>query len=162
MTAPTVADADALAERAHHGQTDKAGRPYIEHPRAVARILADQGHGGDAVMAGLLHDVVEDTPVTLEDLRAAGYPAVVVDAVDAVTRRDVETYMDMIRRAAAHPLGRLVKLADNQHNSSEARLAVLCTEDAEFMRRRYAKARAVLLAPPPHADPTPNRERSRP
>lgn len=149
MTAsPTVADADALAAHAHHGQTDKAGRPYIEHPRAVAAILAQQGHGDHAVIAGLLHDVVEDTPVTLDDLRAAGYPPEVVDAVDAVSRREGETYMDMIRRAAAHPLGRLVKLADNSHNSSEERLAHLDPENAEFLRRRYAKARAVLLADP--------------
>lgn len=143
MTTPTVADTDALAAAAHVGQVDKAGRPYIEHPRAVAASLA--GHGDLAVIAGLLHDVVEDTPITLDDLRAAGYPEVVVDAVDAVSRRDGETYMDMIRRAAAHPLGRLVKLADNAHNSSEARLAVLDAEQAKFLRRRYAKARAVLL-----------------
>ncbi|MER7331770.1 MULTISPECIES: HD domain-containing protein [unclassified Micromonospora] len=144
MTGPTVADADALAERAHRGQVDKAGRPYIEHPRAVAAALAE--HGDLAVMAGLLHDVVEDTPVTLDDLRAAGYPEAVVSAVDAVSRREGETYMDMIRRAAADLLGRLVKLADNSHNSSPDRLAVLEPEVAEFLRRRYAKARAVLLA----------------
>lgn len=143
MGSPTVADADALAEQAHRGQVDKAGRPYIEHLRAVARMLAE--HGDHAVMAGLLHDVVEDTPVTLDDLRAAGYPPEVVDAVDSVTRRQGETYMDMIRRAAAHPLGRLVKLADNAHNSDETRLAVLEPAVAEFLRRRYAKARAVLL-----------------
>lgn len=143
MGSPTVADADALAEQAHRGQVDKAGRPYIEHPRAVARMLAE--HGDHAVMAGLLHDVVEDTTVTLDDLRDAGYPPEVVDAVDSVTRRQGETYMDMIRRAAAHPLGRLVKLADNAHNGDEARLAVLEPAVAEFLRRRYAKARAVLL-----------------
>lgn len=144
MTAPTVADADALAERAHRGQVDKAGRPYIEHPRAVAAALAV--HGDLAVMAGLLHDVVEDTHVTLDDLRAAGYPEAVVSAVDSVSRRAGETYMDMIRRAAADPLGRLVKIADNANNSDEDRLSYLEPEVAEFLRRRYAKARAVLLA----------------
>ncbi|MCG5464297.1 HD domain-containing protein [Micromonospora sp. MED01] len=146
MTTPTVADADALAYRAHFGQVDKAGNPYIEHPRAVARILGEQGHGDLAVMAGLLHDVVEDTPITLDDLRHAGYSEAVVSAVDAVSRREGETYMDMIRRAAANPLGRLVKLADNAHNSSEERLAHLDPDNAEFLRRRYAKARVVLLA----------------
>ncbi|MFJ1539219.1 HD domain-containing protein [Micromonospora chalcea] len=145
-TAPTVADADHLAFRAHHGQVDKAGRPYIDHPRAVAAILAQQGHSDHAVMAGLLHDVVEDTPITLDDLRAAGFPEDVVSAVDAVTRRDGETYMDMIRRAAADPLGRLVKLADNANNSDPQRMALLDPADAERRGRRYAKARAVLLA----------------
>jgi hypothetical protein len=53
-----------LDERAHRGRVDKAGRPYIDHPRTVARILVDQGLGGYAVMAGLLHDVVEDADVT--------------------------------------------------------------------------------------------------
>ncbi|MEU7170237.1 HD domain-containing protein [Micromonospora tulbaghiae] len=146
MSGPTVADADHLAFCAHHGQTDKAGNPYIDHPRAVAAILAEQGHGDHAVMAGLLHDVVEDTPITLDDLRAAGFPEAVVSAVDAVTRREGETYMDMVRRAAADPLGRLVKLADNANNSDPQRMALLDPADAERLGRRYAKARAVLLA----------------
>jgi (p)ppGpp synthase/HD superfamily hydrolase len=144
MIPPTVADADALAERAHYGQVDKAGHPYINHPRAVAAALTQ--YGDNAVMAGLLHDVVEDTDVTLDDLRAAGYPAEVVDAVDSVSRREGETYMDMIRRAAVNPLGRLVKFADNAHNSSEERLANLEAENAAFLRKRYARARTVLLA----------------
>ncbi|MEH1014805.1 HD domain-containing protein [Micromonospora sp. CPCC 206060] len=144
MDTPTVADADALAERAHHGQVDKAGHPYIDHPRAVAASLA--AFGDHAVMAGLLHDVVEDTDVTLHDLRAAGYPDEVVQAVDAVTRRAGEPYLDMIRRAAADPLGRLVKLADNGHNNDPARLALLPAEQAGRLRKRYAEARAVLTA----------------
>ncbi|MBO4204838.1 HD domain-containing protein [Micromonospora echinofusca] len=156
MAPPTVADADALAARAHHGQVDKAGRPYIDHPRAVAATLA--GFGDHAVMAGLLHDVVEDTGVTLHDLRAAGYPEEVVRAVDAVTRRPDEPYLDMIRRAAADPLGRLVKLADNGHNSDPARLALLPAAQAGRLRERYAEARAVLTAAadstrPPTAGP---------
>ncbi|TDC84334.1 HD domain-containing protein [Micromonospora sp. KC606] len=143
----TVQDADTLAAVAHWGQVDKAGRPYINHPRAVAAILAAQGHGDNAIMAGLLHDVVEDTPVTLDDLRAAGFPDEVVSAVDAVTRRQGETYSDLIRRAAAHPLGRLIKLADNETNSDPARLALLPDEVAERLRRKYERARRVLLAP---------------
>lgn len=140
---PTVADADALAERAHRGQIDKAGRPYIEHPRTVAKLLAE--HGDHAVMAGLLHDVVEDTAITLDDLRAAGYPPEVVNAVDSVTRRPGETYLDLIRRATADPLGRLVKLADNTTNSDPERLALLAPEQAASFRQKYTKARAVLL-----------------
>jgi (p)ppGpp synthase/HD superfamily hydrolase len=142
---PTVADAYALATEAHHDQVDKAGRPYIYHPRTVAKILADQGLGDNAVMAGLLHDVVEDTAVTLNGLRALGYPEEVVRAVDAVSRREGETYMDLIRRAAADPLGRLVKLADNETNSDPDRLALLTAEEREWFTRKYAKARAVLL-----------------
>ena len=143
---PTPADADVLAERAHHGQVDKADRPYIQHPRTVARILADQGHGDHALMAGLLHDIVEDTDVTLDDLRQRGYPGEVVRAVDAVTRREGESYMDLICRAAADPLGRLVKLADNETNSDPARLALLDDEQRAWFTEKYAKARAVLEA----------------
>lgn len=142
MSCPTVADADELAAWAHAGQVDRAGRAYIDHPRTVAALVAELGE--HAIMAALLHDVVEDSDVTLGDLRAAGYPEPVVAAVDAVTRRPGERYLDMVRRAAADPLGRLVKLADNAHNSAPERLAVLDPEVADGLRRRYARARAVL------------------
>lgn len=140
----TIENADLLARTAHRGQVDKAGNPYIDHPRAVAEALRE--HGDHAVMAGLLHDVVEDTHITLDDLRELGYPDDVVAAVDSVTRRPNETYMDMVRRAAADPLGRLVKLADNAHNSSPERLAALEPEVAAGLAKRYARARATLLA----------------
>jgi (p)ppGpp synthase/HD superfamily hydrolase len=138
----TVKDADTLALAAHLGQVDKAGNDYIDHPRAVAALVAE--HGDLAVMAALLHDVVEDTPITLDHLREAGFPDEVVAAVDSVTRRPGEPYWDMVRRAAADPIGQLVKLADNRHNSDEARLALLDVEQADWLRRKYAKARDIL------------------
>lgn len=141
---PTTADADALAAAAHAGQVDKAGAPYVNHVRAVAAALA--GHGEHAVMAGLLHDIVEDTPMTLGGLRQLGYPDDVVRAVDAVTRRPGEAYLDLIQRAAADPLGRLVKLADNAHNARPDRLAALDPAVAQRLRAKYAEARAILLA----------------
>jgi len=140
----TIEDARALATAAHAGQVDKAGHDYIAHPAAVAAALAP--HGAAAVMAGWLHDVVEDTDVSLDDLRAAGYPAQVVSAVDAVTKRRGESYEDLIRRAAADPIGRLVKLADNRHNADEARLALLPQEKACELRAKYAAARVILGA----------------
>lgn len=140
----TVNDARELAYAAHEDQVDKAGVPYFEHVAEVARRL--EVHGDEAVMAGYLHDVVEDTKLTLDDLRRFGFPEAVVRAVDAVTRRDGEPYMDLIARAAADPLGRLVKLADNATNSDEARLALLDDATAERLRRKYARAREVLLA----------------
>jgi len=98
------------------------------------------------VIAGWLHDVVEDTFVTLEALRSYGASEVTLSAVDAVTRRPDETYLDMVRRAAADEGGRAVKLADNKHNSLESRLAMLDPADAKFKRVRYANARAILTA----------------
>ncbi len=141
---PTIEETDALVAQAHAGQTDKAGRPYVERVRAVASML--RHHGAHAVMAGLLHDVAEDTPITLDELRRLGYPENVVSAVDSVTRRDGEDYYDMVRRAAADPLGRLVKIADNAHNADEERLGALPERSAEWLRRKYAKAREILLA----------------
>ena len=141
----TVAEAAQLAERAHEGQTDKAGRPYIEHVFAVRDLLADQGE--HAQLAGVLHDVLEDTTVTVDELRAQGCPEPVIRGVEAVTRRPGETYEDCVRRAAADPLGRLVKLADNAHNSDEERLAALPAAQAEGLRAKYTRARRILAAP---------------
>lgn len=142
----TLAEASALAARAHAGQVDKAGHSYTEHIFAVRDAL--RPYGVDAQIAGVLHDVIEDTDWTAADLRAAGVPSHVVEAVEAVTRRPGETYMDLVRRAAAHPLGRLVKLADNRHNSDEARLALLPDEQAKRLRARYARAREALETAP--------------
>jgi (p)ppGpp synthase/HD superfamily hydrolase len=141
----TVDDARELAIAAHQGQVDKAGKPYIEHPKTVAGLLAP--HGDLAVMAGWLHDVVEDTPVALAQLAELGFPPEVVAAVDSVTWREGESYDDLIRRAAADPIGRLVKLADNRTNSDEVRLALLDAETADRLRRKYARAREILEAP---------------
>lgn len=145
----TLDEASALAKNAHDGQTDKAGRPYYEHVFAVRDALA--GHGTDAQIAGVLHDIIEDTGTTADDLRAAGVPEHVVAAVESVSRRSGETYMELIVRAAADPLGRLVKLADNRHNSDEARLALLPAEKAASLRKRYKKAREVLEPLPQEA-----------
>lgn len=142
MKTPTVYFTSALAGHAHAGQVDKAGKPYIDHPIAVAAALVE--YGDNAVMAGLLHDVVEDTDITLDVLRTLGYPEEVVRAVDSVTRRDGELYSKLIERAAADPLGCLVKLADNRHNTD--RLDNLDEPIRSGMARRYAKARKVLLA----------------
>lgn len=143
----TVTHARLLAEFAHHGQVDKAGKPYIDHPRAVATIVTGYTGCTDVmIMTAWLHDVVEDTPVTLDDLRKFGFPEEVVRAVDSVTRRPKEQYAALIERAAADPVGCLVKLADNAHNSSEERLAVLDPVVAAGLRKRYRKARLVLEA----------------
>lgn len=152
---PTLDQTRALARQAHAGQLDKAGVPYIEHVLAVGDAL--RPHGECAVMAGYLHDIVKDTGITLEDLRLMGYPEVVVEAVDAVSRRgtwpDLEPYSDLIERAGRHPLGCLVKLADNAHNTDPVRVALLPEPQTHAEKvsrarraRRYEKARVNLLA----------------
>lgn len=143
---PTIADADALAARLHHGQFYGEGEheePYIVHPRDVADRVRE--NGDHAVMAALLHDVVEDTVCTLAALAALGYPYEVVSAVDAVThRKGSETYMEFIRRAARHPLGRIVKLADNASNTAKLD-RIADAKRRTFLTARYERARKVLF-----------------
>src|SRR5690625_614212 len=97
-----------VAETMHTGQADKAGRPYITHPQRVAARC--QGHP-EAVAVGWLHDVVEDTPLTLNDLRSSGFPESVVNAVDAITMRPGEDRATYYSRVATNPLALQVKLA---------------------------------------------------
>ncbi|GGO92529.1 HD domain-containing protein [Wenjunlia tyrosinilytica] len=146
----TLADVDALAARAHAGQKDKIGVDYMEHVRAVAAGL--EPFGERAQMAGLLHDVLEDTELTTVDLLAAGVPGTVVETVERVTRRPGLDYTEMIRVVAADRWACLVKIADNAHNSRADRAAGLEPGLRERLARRYAEARAVLWAAVPEED----------
>ncbi|MDR1183386.1 MAG: HD domain-containing protein [Coriobacteriales bacterium] len=111
------AEALRIATEAHAGQTDRGGRPYIEHPLAVAAMVE-----GDAATVALLHDVVEDTTVTLADLRLAGFSDAVTSAVDAITRRKGEQDVAYLARVRRNPLALAVKLADLTHNSDITRI----------------------------------------
>jgi hypothetical protein len=132
----TVADAYDFARQAHEGQVDKLGEPYINHIARVMRRLDDP----DAKMVAALHDVVEDTPTSLEDLRSEGFPSRVVDAVEAMTKRETEAYTAFIERLSGNPLARAVKVADLYDNSDEARLARLPAEVARRLRAKYDDA----------------------
>ncbi len=143
--APPVSlrDAVELATRAHAGQLDKIGDDYIGHPlrvmdavgAAAERAAVDPYH---ARLAAVLHDVVEDTDVTLADLAALGYPPEVVAAVDALTHRDGEPVPDYLTRVAGNDLAVVVKRADMADNSNPARLARLPRDQADRYTRRYA------------------------
>ena len=132
----------ALVIRAHAGQVDKQGRDYVEHHlRPIAESL--RPFGSQAYLAGLLHDIVEDTDMDYSQLLEQGFPASVVEAVRSVTRQRTEPYPELINRAAADPLGRLVKLADNWHNLSSLD-ALEDGDDRARLRLRYLSAREVL------------------
>ncbi|GHA90534.1 HD domain-containing protein [Streptomyces termitum] len=146
----TLAEVDELAARAHAGQTDKNGVPYVEHVRAVAAGLTAFGEA--AVMAGLLHDVVEDTAWTAGALRAAGVPAGVVRVVEAVTNDPGVPYEEKVRRIAGDPEAVLVKITDNAHNSRRDRAAGLAPESRERLAAKYRAARRVLWAAADPAD----------
>ena len=123
-----------IARKAHNGQVDKAGRPYINHPVAVASMV----NTDDEKMVAYLHDVVEDTVVQLDDLRAFGFGAHIVEAVDAISRRKGESREDYLKRVRGNSLARVVKLADLKHNSDISR--ILCPLEKDYRRReRYLK-----------------------
>lgn len=139
----TVAEVEALAAAAHAGQFDKIGVPYIEHVRAVAAGLAP--FGDDLVMAGLLHDVIEDTDWTAEQLREAGIPDHVVALVEAVTNERGVPYEEKVARITGH--GRdavLLKIADNSHNSHPDRAVQLPEEQQIRLAAKYRAARDIL------------------
>ena len=137
-----LSDAIALAAVAHAGQLDKCGKPYITHPIRVMMRCA--GYGDAVEMTAVLHDVVEDTWVTLDLLRTMGFPPGVVEAVDALSRRKgQETYGEYIERCSRNEIAAKVKLADIDDNSDPARRF---GDNYESVLARYAQARAVILA----------------
>ena len=126
-----------LAYNAHHGQFDKGGVPYIFHPIHLAEQMDDE----ISTCVALLHDTVEDTDVTLEQL-AAEFPREIVEAVDLLTHREGVEYFDYIRAIRANPIAVKVKLADLAHNGDPKRI---CNQgNAEKRRIKYTAARAIL------------------
>lgn len=131
----------ALATHAHQGQTDKAGTPYILHPLRIMQRMDSE----EAKMVAVLHDVVEDTSVTLKELRAMNFSETVVAAVDSLTRRTEESYEAFIERVKLNPLARKVKLADLEDNMNLQRLQHITNRDKQRWQR-YAKAAGTLSA----------------
>jgi (p)ppGpp synthase/HD superfamily hydrolase len=137
----TLEDAIALAIEMHRGQVEKAGQPYCLHLLRVMFRL-DSEHER---MAGVLHDLIEDTPYTLDALREMGYPEPVIAALDCVTRRQGESYEEFLERIKPNPLARRVKIADLEDNMDLRRLPHLNEEDLARMNR-YRRAWAELTA----------------
>lgn len=138
---PLTKKAMIIAYRAHHGQVDHGGVPYIFHPLHLAEQMQDEY----CVCAALLHDVVEDTSVTLEDL-AIDFPKEVTDAVALLTHEDDVPYLDYVQKIRDNPIARAVKLADLRHNSDRSRLET-DGNDEDAIRRyenKYKKAFEIL------------------
>ena len=138
-TVSTLEHAIALAAKAHEGQIDKAGAPYILHPlRMMLRLSTPEER-----MVAVMHDVVEDCGWTLEQLKGEGFSEAVVAGVESVTKREGESYEDFVLRAAKNPLGRRVKLADLEDNSDLSRIANPMDKDYERLEK-YRKAIELL------------------
>ena len=131
-----------IAYGAHHGQTDKSGVPYVFHPLHLAESMDDE----ISCCAALLHDVVEDTSVSLEEL-ARHFPAEVVEAVALLTHEEDVDYFDYVRRIKGNPIAKKVKLADLAHNSDASRFAGVPVPEGQIgrLRSKYTKAKAILL-----------------
>lgn len=136
-----LSEAISIAVKAHDGQVDKAGQPYILH---CLRVMLAMSTDEDRIVA-VLHDVVEDTDLTLDDLRGFGPEA--VEALDALTRRKRELYLAYIERLSANPQAVRVKMIDLDDNSDLGRLRIVTAEDFRRVERyREAQGRLMLLA----------------
>ena len=111
-------DAILLAVKNHKGQIDKAGQPYILHP---LRLILKMDTEEERIVA-VLHDIIEDTPVTINELQEKGFSERIVDAVVCLTKKDGERYNEYIERVATNPLAKKVKLADLEDNINLTRL----------------------------------------
>ena len=125
----------SIARKAHEGQLDKAGVDYIEHPIYVASQVDTE----EEKAVALLHDVIEDSPVSAEGLLQAGLPETVVTAVQVLTKKKEQDYQTYLETVKKNPLARVVKLADLKHNSDLSRLSSITEKDRERLKK-YKKA----------------------
>lgn len=136
---PKTKKALKLCFEAHKDQTDKSGMPYVFHPFH----LAEQMKTEETTIVALLHDLVEDTDYTIEDLVKMGFSKPVTDAIALMTHDDGTEYMDYVRAIKTNPIAKAVKLADLRHNSDLTRLDTI-DEKALNRREKYLKAIAIL------------------
>lgn len=140
---PLTIKAMNLAYQAHHGQYDQGGTPYIFHPFHLAEQMTDEF----TVCAALLHDVLEDTDVSVKTLEEE-FPREVTEAVLLLTHDPSVDYFDYVRALRSNPIARAVKLADLEHNSDLTRLPEDLKENgcaSAPWRKKYAKALEILM-----------------
>lgn len=137
---PLTKQAMKLCYTAHAGQLDKSGIPYVFHPIHLAEQMEDEY----STVVALLHDVVEDTAYTFQDLYQMGYPEPVIKAIRLMTHPEGLPYLDYVAAIKSDPIARKVKLADLRHNSDLTRLDHV---DAKALARaeKYKQAIALLL-----------------
>lgn len=136
---PLTQKAMVVCFQAHKDQRDKGGMPYVFHPFHVAEMLETE----EEICTALLHDVVEDTDWTIEDLRKEGFPESVLGALTLMTHNDGTPYLEYVVRLRSNPIARRVKLADLTHNSDPGRLPSE-TPASRKRRQKYAIAKAIL------------------
>lgn len=135
----TVELAEQLATERHYGQIDKAGEPYIKHPERVANAV----NTPEEKMAALMHDLIEDTDTTAEELLELGFPVVVVEAILSLTKRPGESRISAAHRTAANRIGVAVKLADVADNMNLDRLPQVTEKDLARLEE-YKQVKLIL------------------
>lgn len=130
-----------IAYAAHHGQFDQVGVPYIFHPMHVAEQMDDE----ITTCVALLHDIVEDTDVTFDELEFE-FPPEVLEPLELLTHEEGEPYSEYIERLKDDPVAKTVKLADLDHNSDETRYTRDITEEKKaYWREKYGNAKKILM-----------------
>ncbi len=128
-----------IAYHAHRDHVDKGGMPYIFHPLH----LAEQMDTEYSVITALLHDVIEDSDISLEDLKAEGFPEPILEALSLLTHEKQVPYLEYVQRLKGNELARKIKLADLTHNSDVSRLSI--QDDSSRQRfEKYQRAIALL------------------
>ena len=138
---PLTKKALKLCFEAHKDQVDKTGLPYVFHPFHLAEQMDDE----ISTVCALLHDVIEDTEMTVEMLGEMGFPQAVLDVLILLTHEDAVPYMDYVKNISTNPIATKVKIADLTHNSDVTRLNVV-DEWAEKRNRKYQEALRILHA----------------
>ena len=130
-----------LANKYHYGQVDKGGLPYVLHPFYVM----DTVNGIEEKIVAVLHDIIEDTSITVNDLISYGFDLNIVDAIVCITKIDGESYSDYLKRVKDNELARVVKLVDLSHNMDISRLSDPTKKDYKRVER-YKKAYEYLMS----------------
>ena len=128
-----------LCFEAHKNQLDKSGMPYVFHPFH----LAEQMKTEETTIVALLHDLIEDTHYTINDLKEMGFDSIITDAIELLTHTDDVDYFDYVKEIKKNPIARVVKLADLHHNTDLTRLEI-ADEWALKRNEKYMKAIAIL------------------
>lgn len=128
-----------ISFNAHKNQVDKSGMPYVFHPFHLAEQMDDEY----SVCVALLHDVIEDTDIMIEDLKAEGFPKEVINAIELLTHSDSVPYLDYVKTIKNNSIARKVKLADLKHNSDLSRLDNIDDKALERVEK-YKKAIEIL------------------
>ncbi len=127
-----------LCFEAHKNQVDKSGMPYVFHPFHLAEQMTDER----TTIVALLHDIVEDTDYTFDDLRNMGFESDIIDALMLMTHDKAVPYMEYVAKIKNNPIARTVKLADLRHNSDLSRLD---TVDEKALKRKDKYSEAIRL-----------------